>query len=272
MSPQRIFRPLCYWILPAVLVFTAVAGAQTSFEGPSTDASMQAYSRSNTVLPDDPDSLPGSLVMGDADGGDKAVTRQQARAERTASLHMKYIPPGWKVRELPPHDKVLLGFRDLYNPYAFGTIVVAASYSHLVNGQPNYGTNSGAFGERAGAAFLRDSTQGIFTDAVFAPLLHEDPRYYVEGSNYSIEYRAIYALTRPFVTRTDSGRATINGALLLGYAGSAALSYSYYPQVNRNFHDTAATFGSSIGGAALGLILTEFGSPLLEKMHLAPSR
>jgi hypothetical protein len=256
------------WILTIVLACTAVAEAQTSFEGSYTDASVLAYSSSTAALPDDP----GSLMTGDAGEGDKAITRQQARAERTASLHMKYIPPGWKVRELPAHDKVLLGFRDLYNPFTIGTFVVSAGYSHLVNGQPNYGTNSGAFGQRVGAAFLRDSTQGIFTDAVFAPLLHEDPRYYVEGPDYSIQHRAIYALTRPFITRTDSGHATMNGALLLGYAGSAALSYSYYPQVNRNFHDTAATFGGSIGGAALGLIITEFGSPLLEKLHLAPSR
>jgi len=256
------------YILTAALMCMAVANAQITLAASPEETSAQADSNSNSALPDDP----GSLVPGDASDGVKAITRQQVRAERMASLHMKYIPPGWRVRELPPHDKVLLGLRDLYNPYAVGSIVVAASYSHLTNGQPNYGTNSGAYGERVGAAFLRDSTQGIFTDAVFAPLMHEDPRYYVEGPDYSIEHRAVYALTRPFLTRTDSGRATMNGALLLGYAGSTALSYSYYPQVDRNFHDTAATFGGSIGGAALGLIITEFGSPLLEKMHLAPSR
>jgi hypothetical protein len=40
-----------------------------------------------------------------------------------------------------------------------------------------------AFGERLGAAGIRDTVQGVFTDSVFAPLLHEDPRYYVGVSS-----------------------------------------------------------------------------------------
>jgi hypothetical protein len=265
-----MYRVQRCWIVAATLACPIAGHAQLALHAQlvASEAPATNYSSSNAALPDDP----GSVLAGDADDAAKPATRQQVRAERTASLHMKYIPPGWKVRELRPHDKVLLGFRDLYNPYTIGTIVVAASYSHLANGQPNYGTNSGAFGQRVGAAFLRDSTEGIFTDAVFAPLLHEDPRYYVEGSEYGVKHRAIYALTRPFLTRTDSGHSTINGSLLLGYAGASALSYTYYPQINRNFHDTAATFGGSLGGAALGFIITEFGSPLLEKLHLAPSR
>ena len=47
--------------------------------------------------------------------------------------------------------------------------------------------DSGAFGERLGAAGIRDTTQGVFTDSVFAPLLHEDPRYYMAGQ--SVQFR-----------------------------------------------------------------------------------
>ena len=197
-------------------------------------------------------------------------TRQQARAERIASLHLKYIPAGWKVLPLARHDKVLLGIKDLYNPITVGTIAISAGYSHLTNGQPNFGTNGDAFAQRFGAAYARDASEGLLTDAVFAPLLHEDPRYYVEGPDYSIAHRTLYALTRPFVTRADNGHTTANTALLFGYAGASALSYTYYPRSNRNLHDTAATFGSGIGGAALGFAVTEFAVPLLQKLHLAP--
>ena len=111
---------------------------------------VSASSNSVAVLPDDPSVAISYTAY---DPGTPAITRQQVRQERTASLHMKYIPPGWKVLPLAPHDKVLLGFKDLYNPYTVGTIVISAGYSHLTNGRPNFGTDGGAFAERFGAAF-----------------------------------------------------------------------------------------------------------------------
>ena len=180
----------------------------------------------------------------------------------------KYIPSGWTAQPINAHDKVLLGLRDLYSPLNFIAMLASAGYEHALNSEPNYGTDRGAFGERLGAAAIRESTQGLFTDAVFAPILHEDPRYYVQGSPHGFIYRLFYAGTRPLITRTDSGHNTVNAALLLGYAGSSALSYSYYPQINQNFHDTAATFGSSIGGAALGYVVSEFSDDVLKAVHM----
>lgn len=147
-------------------------------------------------------------------------------------------------------------------------MVGAAGFSHITNGQPNYGTNSGAFEQRLGAVLLRDTTEAVFADAVFAPLMHEDPRYYVQGPQHNLFYRIAYAATRPIITRTDSGNSTVNGSLIVGYAVSSALTVAYYPQSNRNFHDTAATFGGSIGGAAVGFFLSEFRDEVLQAIHL----
>jgi hypothetical protein len=186
-----------------------------------------------------------------------------------APVTMKYIPPGWTVQTpLSAHEKVVLGLRDLYDPLNFAAIFASAGYEQLLNGSPNYGTDRGAFGERLGAASIRETTQGLFTDSLFSPMLHEDPRYYIEGPQYGFVHRTLYAITRPLVTRTDSGRTSINGALLLGYAASSALSYTYYPPINRNFHDTVDTFGSGIGGAALGFFVSEFSGDVLHLLHM----
>ena len=271
MNSQRQSQQLAVLLLLVTASILATASARAQSEGTTPP-----QTATDAALPDDPATLLASFSQSAQEKAQKfpdpnvVPTRVQARAERIASLHLKYIPAGWKVLPLTRHDKVLLGLKDLYNPLTVGTIVVSAGYSHLVDGQPNFGTNGDAFAQRFGAAYARDASEGLLTDAVFAPLLHEDPRYYVEGPDYSIAHRALYAITRPFVTRADNGRATPNTALLFGYAGASALSYTYYPRSNRNFHDTAATFGSGIGGAALGFAFTEFASPLLQKMHLAP--
>lgn len=189
-------------------------------------------------------------------------------APNVAPKLTKYIPSGFSAQPITAHDKVLIGLRDLYSPLNFVAMVASAGYEHAVNGEPNYGTDRGAFGQRLGAAAIRESTQGLFTDTIFAPVFHQDPRYYVQGSGHNPVARLVYAGTRPLITRTDHGHSTVNAALLAGYASSTALSYTYYPKINQNFNDMASAFGGSIGGAALGFVVSEFSDDLLKAVHL----
>ena len=175
---------------------------------------------------------------------------------------------GYRGRAQTVHDKIALGAYELIDPEGIAAMILSAGYEQAGNSAPNYGTDKGAFGQRLGAAALREESQSVFTYMVFAPLLHEDPRYYVEGPTRNALQRTFYAVTRPFITRTDGGHSTVNGALLLGYAGSAALTPAYYPSLNRNASDVLAVYGGSIGGAALGFFLNEFTDDALIAVHL----
>jgi hypothetical protein len=218
-------------------------------------------------LPDDPGQR---LVSSSQDQAPAAQGQVAPEQGRVAPIHAKYILAGVTAKPLGARDKIVIGLKDSYSVMNFGGMLAAAGYAQLRNGQPNYGTDRGAFGERLGAAGIRDTAEGVLTDAVYAPLLHEDPRYYVEGSQYGFFHRVGYALMRPLITRTDSGRRTINGAQLLGYASASAISDTFYPPINRNARDTAAAFGGSIGGSALGFVLTEFTSSFWHDLHLGP--
>ena len=189
-------------------------------------------------------------------------------SEHIAQKRTKTIPSDWHAQKLSVGWKMRVGAEDLYSIEDLGAIFLSAGYEHVTNGEPNYGTDRGAFGERLGAAAIRETTQGAFTDIVFAPLLREDSRYYVKGPNYGPVKRTLYAITRPLVTRKDDGGSTVNGALLLGYAASAAMTPAYYPQINHNFRDVASVYGGSIGGAALGFFVTEFSQDILQSLHL----
>jgi len=185
------------------------------------------------------------------------------------SPYTKYVPAGSTAPQITAHDKFVMGFRDAVSPFSILAILFSAGYSHVTNGEPNYGTDKGAFGERIGATAIRDTTEDILATSVYAPLLHEDPRYYVEGPQYGFFHRVLYAATRPIITRTDSGRTTINAAQILGDASASAISYTYYPPINRNFRDTVATFGGSLGGDALGDVVSEFSHQVLKSFHLS---
>jgi hypothetical protein len=183
--------------------------------------------------------------------------------------YVKYIPAGSAAPQIHGREKFILGARDLYSAGNFAAMIASAGWEQVTNGSPNYGTDRGAFGARLGAAGIRETTEGIFTDGVFSVMLHEDPRYFVLGPRYGLVHRTLYAITRPLVTRNSSdGHRTINGGLLLGYAASTALTNTYYPQSNRNFRDNLSSYGGSIGGAALGFAIDEFYDQALEAVHL----
>lgn len=189
-------------------------------------------------------------------------------SQKIAQKRTMTIPSDWHAQKLTAREKVNAGLQDTYGTVTVASWFLAAGWEQLTNGAPNYGTDKGAFGERLGAAALRGTSQNIFSEVILAPLLHEDARYYVEGPTHGVVHRAVYAVTRPLITRSDNGKNTINAALLIGYAGSAALTPTYYPDINHNFKDVASVFGGGVGGAALGYFISEFSEDALQALHL----
>jgi len=204
----------------------------------------------------------------DAPAGAAATRISPFRPDPIAPLYHKYIEPGQTAQPLAAADKVLFGFHQLVSPYLLLTIASAAGYEQAVDGSPNFGTNIGAYGQRVGAAAIRDASQDILSDSIMATVLHEDPRYYVMGKRRNPAVRAGYAVSRVFITRSDSGDATPNYSLFSGYAGAAALENAYYPADNHGLSETAKSFGSSIGGAALSNVVREFLPDILHAARL----
>ena len=180
----------------------------------------------------------------------------------------KYIKPGQQAPRLRSGDKILLGFKDSIGPLSATGWVLSAGWEQLIDSSPNYGTNGKAFAQRLGAAAARDISEAIFSDSVMSTVLHEDPRYYKMGDRHNIFKRALYAATRPIITRTDGGHTTLNLAYLSGNLAGAALTQAYYPPVNRGFSQVLQTYGGSIGGGALGFLSSEFLDDILRGIHL----
>ena len=121
--------------------------------------------------------------------------------------------------------------------------------------------------ERTGAAVLRDASEEVFTDSIFAPIYRQDPRYYKMGQHRNAALRVVYAISRPLITRTDGGHSAPNLSMLSGDVFGSWLTNVYYPQVNRGFDETAKTFAGSLGSSALGDLFNEFLDDLIEFGH-----
>jgi len=252
--------------LLAMVVFPqAIANAQAVVTVQSADSRLLA-------LPNAPDAAMG----GDSSSVDaiSANTRVLSASAVTSNASVvfvsptqKFIGPGQIAPTLMAGDKVLLGVKNAFMPFAASGWFAVSGYEQVMNGSPNYGTDRGAFGQRLGAAAVRDSSESIFSDSVMANFFHEDPRYYQMGPAHNFFVRLVYSGTRPIFTRMDSGRISLNLASLTGTMGGAALTNLYYPQVNRGTTQTMETFGGSLGGAALGDVVSEFYGSFKHMFH-----
>jgi len=274
--PQRSPRTFAVALVLQVVVAPFVLAQSVVSQPPSatTSAINLATSSLSVGLPDSP----GSLISSSIDTSDSPTDQQQptpppspqppnARTKHSAHLAMT-VAPNEMAQPMPVRDKVVGGLGDSVSLFAATGWVASAGWSHWTNGSPNYGTDKGAFGQRLGAAALRNISQDIFHDCLFAPVLHEDPRYYIMGRGNNFFKRVIYAGTRTIITRSDSGHTRPNFSLLAGDAAGAALTVTYYPAKNTSFTEVAETFGGSLGGSALGYVVTEFIGDALQYAHL----
>ena len=107
-----------------------------------------------------------------------------------------------------------------------------AGLSQAENSDPGYGQGAQGYGKRYGATFADGTIENFMTGAILPSLLHEDPRYFQSGKG-KFFHRAGYAVSRIFVTRTDSGRNQFNYSEFLGSGVAAGISNIYMPVGDR---------------------------------------
>jgi hypothetical protein len=108
----------------------------------------------------------------------------------------------------------------------------------------NFQQGMKGYGQRFGTIAADGLTDIMIGGAVLPSLLHQDPRYFYQGTG-STGSRLRHALANPFFCRGDNGRTQVNYSTIGGDVISAAISMSYLPQSNRS----ASTF---LGNIALG--------------------
>jgi len=162
------------------------------------------------------------------------------------------------IAPMTAKQKWQLFFKESSDPFNLAGALVGATVSHIARGVPQYGADKEAYGERVGAALADGITQSFFSDAVLAPLFHEDPRYFRKGPGHGILYRIGYSMSRMVVTRTDSEHNSFNFSGVLGTMMGIALSNAYYPDRDINGSVVGGRFLSSFSEAATGNLLPEF--------------
>ena len=136
---------------------------------------------------------------------------------------------GGHVAPLTPGQKFKVVFRSSFDYVQIPWYTLLSGISQAENSEPGYGQGVKGYAKRNGSAFADGTIETFMTSAILPSLLHQDPRFF-QSSEGGFAHRTGYAVSRIFVTRTDSGRPQFNYSEILGSALAATIStFSYHP-------------------------------------------
>lgn len=204
-------------------------------------------------------------------------TSERALADNTAKVPPQPLPPdpasaaaiqpaqpGQVYQPLTSHQKFMIFVHSTYDPTTFASAAFDAGIGQGTGEHPDYGLGADGFGKRYGAALASSESGVLFSRFLLPTLLHQDPRYFQLGEG-GFKHRAAYAVSRAFVTRTDSGGKAFNTSHVLGVALSIALSNAYVPESERGPDRTFIRIGNALASDAALNILREYWPEVLRK-------
>lgn len=181
--------------------------------------------------------------------GESALVGQQLTSN-DVELPAKYQP-------LTPAQKMDIFYRSTYDPFTFLSIAFDAGVAHAEGDFRGYGGGMSGYGKRFGAILADNETSIFFSKFLFPWMFKQDPRYF-RMEKGPVAKRALYAISRVLVTRTDNGGSTFNSSTVLGRLAGRTLSNLYYPPERRGTWPTLRRTGDALISEATMALAREF--------------
>ena len=191
------------------------------------------------------------------------------------------------ARQGPPADgraKIRGCGSGLVRPYSDCLVRRALRYQPGRKQRAGFGQGAEGYGKRFGAYAADGTIENFFVGAILPSVLHQDPRFFQSGHGSFFD-RTGYAVSRIFVTRTDSGHSQFNFSEIFGSRHRVGIStYSYHPgrtlllyrprphlyRQRPHLKNTASVWGSQVGYDTITLVIKEFWPDIRRKLKKQP--
>jgi hypothetical protein len=168
---------------------------------------------------------------------------------RTANMTAEYHP-------ITPKQKMTIALKDSFDYPLIGLGAAYAGLYQLDDSHPQFGQGFKGYLRRFGTSYCDQVVGNMLTEGFLPIAFHEDPRYFRLGEGTK-RHRAVYALTRIFVTKTDTGARSVNFAELVGNGTATLIGWSYYTDT-RDAPDFFQAWGTQLATDAVSQVLKEF--------------
>jgi hypothetical protein len=162
--------------------------------------------------------------------------------------------------QLPPlsfKEKFKLASQDTFDYSNIIFVGALAGISMAEKSQPSFEQGAAGYGRYYWHTFVDGAIENYMTEAIVPAATKEDPRYYTLGKGGFFK-RSGYAVSRLFITRTDSGKRTINLSEIVGAGAAAGIGNAYYPSESNPFVKTYQRWGTQVGLDGVFDVLKEF--------------
>ncbi len=282
MSIHRAASHFLLFSLTMLLPIT-VAAQQTA----APDGAAQTKDSSQNTSSQEKDTDPSAPTTPASAKSDKDAqsASEQGKNAGTSNDRLFFTLPNFltleNVGQVPPlttGQKFWVVFRGSFDYVQYPWYGFLSGISQAENSEPGYGQGAEGYGKRFASAFADGTLENFVTGAVFPSILHQDPRFFQSGKG-GFTRRTEYAVSRIFVTRTDSGQSQFNYSEIVGSALSAAISTNtYHPRAfittrynpatgtltyihndsDRTLPNTLSVWGTQVGYDTITIVVKEF--------------
>ena len=211
----------------------------------------------------------GEAGKNDKNKDDKNQTEQSGTSKDRLFFTLPNFLTVENAGQIPPlttGQKFKVVARSSFDYVEFPWYGFLSGISQAENSEPGYGQGAAGYGKRYGAAFADGTIENFWTSAIFPSVLHQDPRFFQLGKG-GFWHRTGYAVSRIFVTRSDSGHSQFNTSEILGSAIAAGIStYSYHPHADKTLSNSLSVWGSQLGYDTITIVVKEFWPDIRRKI------
>jgi hypothetical protein len=203
----------------------------------------------------------GGVTTVTVSGSQAEIATQQVYVEEHQRV-LGFIPNFYVVYDakdavpMTTKLKFQMAFRTSIDPVTIAGTAFLAGINQAAD-TPDYPQGAKGYGERFGAVYTDGLTDTMFGGAVLPSLLHQDPRYFYQGTG-TIKSRMLHALASPFVCKGDNGKLQPNYSSIGGDLISASISNAYYPASSRGLSNTFEDLGINTAEREASTVIQEF--------------
>jgi len=189
------------------------------------------------------------------------IATEQLKAEETQrvfgiipNFYVSY--EGENAAPLTARMKFELALRVSRDPVNIAGVGLVAGVRQATD-SPDYPQGAKGYAQRFGATAADGFTDIMIGGAILPSLLHQDPRYFYQGTG-GTGSRLRHAMLSPFICKGDNGRWQPNYSSIGGDLASAALSNLYFPKSNRGAGLVFSQFAIGTAERAAASVAREF--------------
>jgi hypothetical protein len=246
------------------LLTTHVALTDVSLSDVSQNQTSQNQTPQNQNPPPTAPTKDGKSSLPDAPSATPADANNPNDQFGKQSKRILGIVPNYRAvsanTHLPPltfKGELWLATQDTFDYSYFILVAGLAGIDMAGKSEPAFGHGAEGYGKYYWHSFVDGGVENYMTEAIVPVVTREDPRYYTMGKGGFVK-RTGYAVSRLFITRTNSGGSTFNLSEIVGAGAAAGISNTYYPAESNPWVKTYQRWGTQVGLDGVFNTLKEF--------------